>query len=352
MKRRGLGAAGEAAGSVGVSLVHHGTGAKDVLRTARGMAGGRPTILIVAASSEGAVLGEAAPMPAFGTEDLGACERALSAAVRVPWMADGSHRRHWVRQSRSAPAARWALRCADLELCAVREGTTPSRLLHPRAAERVDSHVLVPDGPVPPTLPRGWTWKVKVGAAPVDEERRRLDDLRAATGGELRLRLDANGAWMDPEAAFDHLHALGTDDVEWIEQPLAPGRLDLWAPLAMRLGVAFAADEEITGHSTLPGLAGHAAVAVLKPHRLGGPARCLALARRGAALGLRPCVTHFLEGPWGRRMAAHTAAAVDAACPAEAPLRHGLLTPTWQGPPWLDLGSVDVAVAALGVPRD
>lgn len=296
--------------------------------------------------------GEAAPMTAFGTEDEAACGDLLRRCAAMSWLFDEAKegRGFWDEAAELVldrhPAARFAIEGACVDRAARIAGVPLSAWLAdspgfaPGQYEtRVDSHQVVPDGSVPATLPRGLHWKVKVGARAPADERAALDALRRATGGELRLRLDANGAFTDVATAAAHLLALGLSDVDWVEQPLRPGRLDLWADLARRVPTPLVPDEEVSGPATLQATLDSVVrlpsqgsrTVVLKPHRIGGPVRAVAWAKRCVDRGVVPCVTHFMDGPIGRRTAIHLAAAVDRLLRAEGQGAgvHGLKVPGW-----------------------
>jgi L-fuconate dehydratase len=67
----------------------------------------------------------------------------------------------------------------------------------------------------------GWThFKVKVGGAPADDERR-LALVRAEIGPDRRLMIDANQSW-DVAEAIEKVRALARFDLWWIEEPTSP----------------------------------------------------------------------------------------------------------------------------------
>jgi L-alanine-DL-glutamate epimerase-like enolase superfamily enzyme len=126
---------------------------------------------------------------------------------------------------------------------------------------------------------------------------------------EVKLRLDANGAWT-AEEALRKLRELSPLGIELCEQPTADlAGLDGCA-------VPIAADEML---ATDPeGALRRARILVLKPMLLGGLTAALDLARRAHGLGLSLVVTTALEGPVGRAGASHLAAAVLALGPQPA----------------------------------
>jgi len=142
------------------------------------------------------------------------------------------------------------------------------------------------------------TLKLKVGM---------YDDYARAAGGarrgrtQVRLRVDANGAW-DATAAMRKLRELAPLGIELCEQPTADLRGLEASP------VPVAADEMMA--TDLEGALKRARIVVLKPMLLGGLRSALRIARRAHELGLRIVVTTSLESVVGRAGAAHLAAAV------------------------------------------
>jgi o-succinylbenzoate synthase len=115
--------------------------------------------------------------------------------------------------------------------------------------------------------------KVKVGPG-VDEDR--VAAVRDAVGPQVRLRVDANGAW-DLDRATAAVGRLARYDLELVEQPVAT--LDDLARLRRRVDVALAADESVRGVDDATALARLEAAdaVVVKVQPLGGLAAALAV---------------------------------------------------------------------------
>ena len=132
------------------------------------------------------------------------------------------------------------------------------------------------------------TLKLKVG---MDDDYARAAVVRDAAGPDVKLRLDANGAWDAPEA-LRKLRELAPLRIELCEQP-TPDLLGLEGSQ-----VALAADEMVA--SDPEGALARAAVIVLKPMLLGGILPALRLARRAHERGRKIVVTSSLESAVGR----------------------------------------------------
>jgi len=234
--------------------------------------------------------GDAAPLPELGTESLAECHEQL--------------RRARFDSLPGTPAARCAVEQAMLDLDAQRAGIPLARLLE-RAAPLESAGELAAlgrrafragargparsGGRVPHAEAQGRSrWRLRARGG-----------VRDAAGPEIKLRLDANGAWMrrGPCAGLRELAPLG---IELCEQP-TPDLLGLEGS-----PVPLAADEMIALDPD--GALERAQIVVLKPMLLGGLLPALRFARRAHERGRRIVVTSSLESPVGRAGAAHLAA--------------------------------------------
>ncbi|MGE5049358.1 MAG: mandelate racemase/muconate lactonizing enzyme family protein [Deltaproteobacteria bacterium] len=270
------------------------------LRTAHGVREFREGIEVLVRDGAWVGRGDAAPLPELGTETLEQCLAELRAA-----RPDALPR---------APAARCALEQALLDIQAQRAGVPLARLLEPRAPLEVPASALLAAGSMPElareaqrAAAEGYgTVKLKVG---FEDDYARAAVVRDAVGPEVKLRLDANGAWT-AEEALCRLRELAPLGIELCEQP-TPDLAGLEG-----CPVAVAADEMLA--SDPEGALARARTLVLKPMLLGGLSAALELARRAHERGLSVIVTTSLEGPIGRAGAAHLAAAVLALGPQPA----------------------------------
>jgi len=174
------------------------------------------------------------------------------------------------------------------------------------------------------------TLKIKAGA-----EREtgvlveRIRAVRAAVGPDIRLRIDANGAW-DPATAEDRLAAVARFDIEYVEQPVAAHDIEGLADLRRRVPVSIAADEAVESLSAARSLLRADAVdlLVVKPARVGGPAAVAEIAQLAAERGVPVVISTLFETGVGVAVALATAAALPGvALPGRAePPDHGLAT--------------------------
>ncbi|MFY1827777.1 mandelate racemase/muconate lactonizing enzyme family protein [Myxococcus fulvus] len=321
------------------------------LKTARGTYSAREGFLVRLEDEEGRVgLGEAMPLPEFGTESLPVCGEVLAAwlsslegqflgdTVRAvedtlspfpPTVARGEGVRVRARHPAPpgpVPAAEHALELALLDLLARRQGVPLCWLLAEEARPEVLVNALL-SGETAEALvdearaavAEGYgTLKLKVSGRALEEDEQRVKAVREAVGPDVKLRLDANGGWTELEAKRA-LDKLGWYQLELVEQPTPPDDLAALWRVQRRAPCMVAADESLGSPETLrallgadPLMGGGPAVGavVLKPMVLGGLLPGLVVAMRAARLGMQAYVTSSLDGVVARAGAAHLAAAL------------------------------------------
>jgi len=129
--------------------------------------------------------------------------------------------------------------------------------------------------------------KVKVG---IDDQQdiARVREVRNAIGDDIRLGVDANGAWT-PAKAIDMIRRLGDFDIWFAEQPVAPGDVEWLAEVRSAIDIPVIADESVYTLQDASMLARAGAADVLSIY-VGkssgiGPARRIAAVAEGAGLG-------------------------------------------------------------------
>ena len=153
-------------------------------------------------------------------------------------------------------------------------------------------------------------FKLKVGFG-LERDRDNLAALRKELGPDATLMVDANQAWT-LATATPNAHTLAMFGPAWLEEPLRADRpWDEWRRLAERLSIPLAAGENVLGDAAFAKAIGSGTLGVLQPDlgKWGGFTRCLEVARKALASGMRYC-PHWLGGGIGLLASAHLLAAV------------------------------------------
>jgi len=340
------------------------------VRTSVGEFRERRTVLFALTDADGLTgYGEAAPWPGFGTETVEQSLAALETASRLVPGTDleaGDWPVEIALHLRNASAARAAFQGALWDLASRRAkvplATQLARRVLPSgtgASTVVATHALLLAAD-PAELREGAARakdegfraaKLKLGAADLADDVARVRAARAGLGPGLRLRGDANGAWSEPQAAAA-LESLAEFEFDYVEQPVAPHDLAALARLRERSPVRVAVDESVaTEEGALRLIAsGAAALYVLKPATLGGPARALEIARMVQQSGAEVVFSHAFESAVGARHAVHCAAALGAASAIHGIATAGLFGNDVAPPVECERGELRVGEAAgIGV---
>ena len=97
-------------------------------------------------------------------------------------------------------------------------------------------------------LDRGYNVvKMKIGGAPIDEDKRRIETVLGEIGGKARLAVDANGRF-DLETAIAYAKMLAPYDLFWFEEPGDPLDFQLQAALAAFYPGPMATGENLFSH--------------------------------------------------------------------------------------------------------
>ena len=229
--------------------------------------------------------------------------------------------------SRSLPKPlRCALDVATCDIIGQRQGVSVARLLNESPAPSVAVNAII-GSPWPETAASlaaeaasaGFPCvKLKVGGAGgTAEELSRAVAVRRALGPEIKLRLDANGAWSAPEA-IETIRALEECDLELVEQPVPPGSVEEMRLVRENVETPIAADEGVTDLTAAIRLldAQAAQFLVVKPMVVGGLRTALEIAKLGERCGVAVIVTTTIDSGVGTAAALHLAAALPLNGPA------------------------------------
>ena len=304
--------------------------------TSRGSVLHREGLILELTADDGRVgLGEAAPDPSLGktgaelVASLETIAQHLVGAALEELAVRAAPDDGVIDPIESAIAC--AVDVATLDALAALKGGSVASFLNPASALSVPVNALITSSD--PVLAQSraavaaragfGTIKLKVGVlSSLDAERERVAAVREAIGPAVKLRLDPNGAWTEAQA-IAAIRAFQGYDIEYVEQPVAPGDLESLARVQAAVDTPIAADEDAADLAATERIvaAGAARVLVLKPQRLGGLRPCLEIVHAAEDAGLSCVITTSIESGIGVAAALHLAASL----PGHG-LAHGLAT--------------------------
>jgi len=243
--------------------------------------------------------GDAAPLPGFSKE------RPAEVRLALERWSPG-------QPFAGPPSAAHAVEQALLHLTATAHDTSMAAILSDGHADHVPVNRLVRDSAeAAEAVAEGFqTVKLKVGhRVPLSRDIDAVLAVRDAIGPDVKLPLDAHGAWTLAQAR-QVLTALRDCSLEYIEEPVRGH--DLAAMASLRDLVPIGADETVRTSGDLERVidARAADIVVIKPMMVGGPRTARRLIRRALKAGLPAVVTTSLESVVGRTAALHLAASV------------------------------------------
>jgi o-succinylbenzoate synthase len=318
-----------------------------VVRTAHGPWEERQGLFVRLENETGAAgLGEAAPVPGFGTEtvdeDEAAC-RALGEWTDTDALAALPVRLASLRHAIAAARG-------DLERASEREPQADVAKGRAETPRYLGVAALLPAGraalaQIAPKADIGFrVFKWKVGVGDLADELALLDDVCAALPSGGKLRLDANGAW-DHRKAQRWLERCADRPVEFVEQPClahaadgatAQRRIDdALLGLANDYPTPIALDESLVGDGDIARWlgAGWRGVFVIKPALLADQRATMAtLARAKADVVFSSALETAIGARAGLRLAFEWAAASGATA-EQAPTPGAKATTTASRPP-------------------
>jgi L-alanine-DL-glutamate epimerase-like enolase superfamily enzyme len=272
-------------------------------------------LAIVALRDAGGVggYGEAAPLPSYDGPDIETVLAALSRYEGVVARWDGEAGVELLEACRAAadvPVALAAVEMALWDRAGRRAGKPVAQLLTdaPASSVAVNATISALDRAgaseqAAAAARAGFSCvKVKVGTG---DDAGRVAAVRAATGPEVALRVDANGVW-EVEEAVRAIEALTPAGLELVEEPThgIAGVREVRERVAARIAI----DETAAEPGALG--AGVADAVCLKVARCGGIGALLAAASLVRASGAEVYLASTLDGPLGVAAALHAAAAL------------------------------------------
>jgi o-succinylbenzoate synthase len=274
----------------------------------------RELLLVSLEAQDGQVgHGEAAPLPSYDGISVTDVRRALEDCQGPLWRADHQPRADLLARLGERTRVPQALAALDLALWDL-EG---------RRAGRPVWSLLGSGSPEP--VPVNWTISAsdRAGAAreaaaareqgfatlkakvAIGDDAGRLAAVRAVSGPQMRIRIDANGAWSQAEAQAS-LRVLAPVGIELCEEPVSG--VAAIRELRAETGIPLALDESASDPDALARRA--CDLICLKIGRCGGLSGVVAAAARARTAGYEVYLASTLDGPLGIAAALHAAAAL------------------------------------------
>lgn len=237
-------------------------------------------IISLRSGSKAEGIGEAAPLPEFGSESYEDDEITLK-NLRLNIKLDLNNLIPSIEESLSQfihlPALRSGMEQALLNLVCVERKTTLSELFNKPVAKNISVNGIIGmvDNEVAVDKAKSLkadgfrAIKIKVGREIFSDDLEVVKNIRQAAGKNIKLRLDANGKW-DKNAAVNNLKQLEETDIEYIEQPVSS--LEEFKDICNETSVPLAADESLRSYADAINIIRNnlASVLILKPMMLGG----------------------------------------------------------------------------------
>jgi o-succinylbenzoate synthase len=274
-------------------------------------------IISLMSSTHAEGIGEAAPLPEFGSETYEEDEQALK-DIRLNLKLDLNNLVSSIEVSLTdfnhLPALRSGVEQALLNLICIERKTTLSELFKKPVTKNISVNGVIglmnsyeAVNKAKKQKSEGYrTIKVKVGRDNFEDDFNVLKSIREITGKNLKLRIDANSKWNVKEAVTN-LKQLEPIDIEYIEQPVAD--IEDFPEVKSGTSIPLAADESLRSFEDSVYITKNnlAQVLILKPMMLGGLTTTMRIINEAEKNNLKVVITSSFETSIGRSIAVFAA---------------------------------------------
>lgn len=255
-------------------------------------------------------LGEAYVWPGFGSTNAQTKLEFTRFNAVLPQLDSASAMLKWLdEQEAIVSPVKYAMELACFDLIGKQSRKTVAALLWKTPANRIPCHTTLKSWAEHDDLTQwsGLALKLKMGLLDPDVEHARINSMLSAQPN-IRVRLDANGAW-----SLSHAQRMCALTERYpnvvIEQPLASEQFEALHQLQRNTATVIALDESFALNPSAS-LDTECREIVVKPMYAGGlmsaKKHCEQIAKAHKGI----CITHALEGPIGRAGAQHFAAGI------------------------------------------
>ena len=263
-------------------------------------------------------IGEAAPLPEFGSESFEDDEKALE-NINLNLKLDLNNIIPSIEKSLvdfdHLPALRSGLEQAILNLICVERKTTLSELFNKPVARNISVNGVIgmltkeqAVGRAKELRSKGFrTLKIKAGRKNFQDDLEIVREIRKEAGKNMKLRLDINGEWL-PEEAVLNLKQLEEFDIEYVEQPVKD--INDFPAVSSGTSIPLAADESVRSYDDAVSIIRQklASVLVLKPMMIGGLTHTFRIIDEAEKNGMKIVITSSFESSIGRSTCVFAAA--------------------------------------------
>jgi o-succinylbenzoate synthase len=262
-------------------------------------------------------IGEAAPLPEFGSESYDDDEKALE-NIHLKLNLDLNNLVPSIEESLAdfnhLPALRSGVEQAILNLICVERKTTLSELFNKPVSRNLSVNGVIGILNPEETLKKAKelkaagfrTLKIKIGRKNFEDDFEIIRNVKDETGKNIKLRLDANGKWNTNEAV-SCLKQLEQFDIEYIEQPVSS--IDNFVEISNGTSIPLAVDESLRSYADALFIIKNnlASVLILKPMMLGGLTTTMKIIDEAERKDLKIVITSSFETSIGRSIAVFAA---------------------------------------------
>ena len=258
-------------------------------------------------------VGDAAPLPEFGSETFDDATKFLT-DLNLNLKIDLTYFLDSLQENLSPldrlPALRHGFEQAFLNYICSKTNISLNELLNRESSKFVNVNAVIGFSPLDEIgkITKGLvqkdykTLKVKVGREKFDEDLRAVEEVRNNAEKDIKIRIDANGKW-NFELAKSNLNKLEKFDIEYCEQPV--NKPINFIRLRKNSSIPLAADESIRSVQDAEDFITKkaASVLILKPMMLGGIINTMNIADLAKKSKIKTVITSSFESAIGRSFA-------------------------------------------------
>jgi len=258
-------------------------------------------------------VGDAAPLPNFGSETFDEAAKFLT-DFKLNLKIDLTNFLESLQVNLSPldkfPALRHGFEQAFLNYVCSKTSVSLNELLNRESSKFVNVNAVIGLSPlneigkiVTELIKKGYkTLKLKVGRENFDNDLSVIKEVRSHAGNDIKIRIDANGKW-NFNSAKSNLKKLEKFDIEYCEQPVA--KSINFIRLREQTTIPLAADESIRSMQDAEDFITKkaASVLILKPMMLGGIINTMKIVDLAKRKKIKVVITSSFESVVGRSFA-------------------------------------------------